>query len=324
MKAIKSVGRPVIDAIVKERENNGIFKSLDDFIERMSGSEANRRTVEAFIKAGAFDSLGGTRKQYMIVYNSIIDDVADDRKNNVAGQMSIFDMMEGEETKGRRFNLPDVGEFPEDERLSYEKEVLGVYVSSHPLLEYEKLLKKNTSANSIQFSIDEEKGVPTVKEGSEQTIGGIISDVNIRHTKKGDTMAIIRLEDLFGTVEVIVWPNKYLSYAPYLTNDRKVLISGKVKIDDERDAQLMANTITPFEEIPRKLFIQFENMDSYKEKNDSLTELIKQHTGRDSVVIYLREEKKQKLLPRYQNVNADEEFINILSGIYGEENVKLT
>ena len=323
LKAIKSVGKPVIDAIVSEREKNGKFKNIDDFIERLSGGDVNRRAIEAFIKAGAFDSLGGTRKQYMTVYNVIIDNVADDRKNNIAGQMSIFDLLGGEDSKSRRFTLPDVGEFPEEERLSYEKEVLGVYVSSHPLLEYEKLIKKNTTADSELFKLDEEKGVPSVKEGSTQTIGGIISDINIRHTKKGDTMAILKLEDLLGTVEVIVWPDKYLSYAPYITADRKVLISGKVKCDDERDAQLVANKITAFEEIPGKLFVRFKDMEDYKLRSELMLAAMKDCGGRDSVVIYLESERKQKVLPRSQNVKADEELIERLAGIFGEENVKL-
>ncbi len=323
LKAIKSVGGPVIEAIVRERESNGKFTNIDDFLERLAGTELNRRAVEAFIKAGAFDSLGGTRKQYMAVFNTIIDNITDERKNNVAGQMTIFDLMAGEEAKSKRFNLPEIGEFPEDERLSYEKEVLGVYVSSHPLLEYENILKKNTTANSSQFEIDEESGVPAVKEGSNQTIGGIISDVNIRHTKKGDTMAIIRLEDLFGTIEVIVWPDKYLAYAPYLVVDKKVLIYGRTKCDDERDAQLVANKITPFEEIPRKLFIRFGNMEDYKLRSELLLAAIQNHGGRDSVIVFLKDEKKQKVLPRSQNVNADKELIGTLEGIFGEDNVKL-
>ncbi len=323
LKAIKSVGRPIIEAIENEREKNGKFTSIDDFIERLAGTELNRRAVESFIKAGALDSLGGTRKQYMFVYNAIIDNVVDERKNNVAGQMSIFDLMSGEDVKSRRFSLPNVGEFPEDERLSYEKEVLGVYVSSHPLLEYENLLKKNTTANSSQFEIDEETGIPAVREGSVQTIGGIISDVNIRQTKKGDTMAILKLEDLFGTIEVIVWPDKYLAYAPYLVVDKKVLINGKVKCDDERDAQLIANKLTAFEEIPKKLFIRFSNMDDYKLRNELLLAAIQDHGGRDSVVVYISDEKKQKVLPKSQNVKADEELIGSLSRIFGDENVRL-
>ncbi|MCR4744553.1 MAG: DNA polymerase III subunit alpha [Lachnospiraceae bacterium] len=324
LNAIKSVGRPVIDTIVKERELNGKYKNIDDFIERVSGTEVNRRAVEAFIKSGAFDSLGGTRKQYMTVYNVIMDDVADERKNNIAGQMSIFDMLGNGNEKSKRFSLPNVGEYPEDERLSYEKEVLGVYVSSHPLLEYEKLIKKNSSASSVDFELDEEKGVPTVPEGSKQTVGGIISDVVIRHTKKGDTMAILKLEDLLGTIEVIVWPNKYLAYAPCLVADKKVFISGRAKCDDERDAQLVADTITPFEDIPRKLFIQFHTMDEYKSGNEKLMAAIKDHGGRDSIVVYIRDEKKQKVLPRSQNVKADKELITRLEEIFGEENVKLS
>ncbi|SFK87563.1 DNA polymerase III catalytic subunit, DnaE type [Lachnospiraceae bacterium KH1T2] len=324
LSAIKSVGISVIESVEREREANGPFVSLKDFVDRMTGTEVNKRTVEALIKAGAMDSLGGTRKQYMSVFNVLMDTAADDRKNNIAGQMSIFDMMGSKAAQESKIEkLPNVGEFPDDVKLAFEKEMLGVYVTGHPLREYEKLWRKYITADAGQFALDPETNVIGLKERSSQTIGGLISDINIRHTKKGDTMAILMLEDLIGTVEVVVWPDKYAAYAPYLTPDRKVFITGTVKADDEKDGQLIANKVMTFEEMPRKLYIQFASRAEYDEKEQRLMDILRPSEGNDTVIIYLREEKQQKVLPRSQNVKCDQTLMDLLLNEFGDKNVKL-
>ena len=223
--SIKGVGRTVIDAIVAEREEGGSFKSLKDFIERMSGGEVNKRTIEGFINAGALDCLPGTRKQKTYVYAQIIDSINNDRKHNLAGQMSLFDMMPDVSREDYELKMPDVGEFDEDELLSREKEVLGVYVSGHPLRAYEGLWRKNVTRTTVDFAYDEESKAVKVADNERVTVGGIIEGKTVKYTKTGKPMAFLSLEDLLGTVEVIVWPNDYEKNSAYLNEESRIFRS---------------------------------------------------------------------------------------------------
>ncbi len=323
LSAIKSVGVPVIRALENERSMGGKFRDFRDFIDRMTGNEVNKRTVEAFIKAGAFDSLGGTRKQFMSVYQQMMDSAADEKKNTMAGQMSIFDLMGSSAEQYRVTKLPDVGEFPKELRLAFEKEVLGIYLSGHPLEEYENLMAKHSDAKTVDFILNPETNVIGLNEGQKVTVGGLIAAIQTKQTKKGDTMAIIALEDLIGTVECIVWPKQYMKYANVLQQDSKVFLTGRVKADDEKDGQLMVDQVETFDEIPRKLYIQFADMKEYEAKWSGLSEELKNSEGRDSVIIYIRAEKKQRVLPGYQSVCADQALMDRLIELYGEKNVKL-
>ncbi len=321
LSAIRSVGAPVIRAIELERTANGKFVSLRDLIERLSGKEVNKRTIESFIKAGALDSLGGTRKQFMLIYSSIIDTVNEERKNNLSGQMSLFDM--AGDTGLRQsldIKLPDVGEYPEETKLMYEKEVLGVYVTGHPLQEYESVWKKNITAMTTDFIRDEQTGAVKLAEGSRQTIGGMISDINVKHTKNGDTMAIINLEDLVGNTEVIIWPKTYSANRELMENDRKVFIEGRVKVDDERDGQLMADKVVPFELMPKKLFLQYDTMETYESGKEALEDILTDSHGIDTVVIFIKEGRMQKNIRQKADSS---EIIESLIALLGADNVKV-
>lgn len=321
LSAIRSIGEPVIKAIETERDANGKFTGLKDFIERLSGKEVNKRTIESFIKAGALDSLGGTRKQFMQVYTQMIDAVNNERKNSVTGQMSLFDIAKDAGMQSSfEIKLPDVGEYPKQLLLSFEKEVLGVYVSGHPLEEYQKMWKKNISAMTTDFLRDEQSGAVKLEEGSKQTIGGLIADVNVKHTKNGDTMAILSLEDLVGNVDVIIWPRLYSTSREYLTADRKVFITGRVKADDERDGQLMADKVIPFENMPKKLFIQYADMPTYEAGKQALNDIITDSHGSDTVIIYYKAEKKQLVMR--QKVDSTE-IMDALVSLAGSENIGL-
>ena len=173
--AIKSIGRPVIESLIRERERDGKFRSLKDFIERMSGKEVNKRTIEHFIKSGAFDSLGGTRKQFMVVYVQLMDQVNQERKYSMTGQMSLFDLVGEEEKAEFDTQMPDVGEYEKETRLSFEKEVLGVYLSGHPMEEYEERWRKGITRTTLDFQLDEETGRTRVHDGVKETVGGIIA-----------------------------------------------------------------------------------------------------------------------------------------------------
>ncbi len=321
LSAIRSVGAPVIAAVLSNREKNGEYRDLLDFITRVAGREVNKRAIESFIKAGALDSLGGTRKQYMTVYAGMIDGVLEDKKKNLSGQMSLFDLMQDTDT-GEAFEakLPDEGEYPKEMLLSYEKEMLGVYVSGHPLEEYEKVWKRNITAMTTDFIRDEQTGNISLEEGSRKMIGGIVSDLRIKQTKKGDTMAILTIEDLVGTVEVIVWPKAYAAFKEFLTMDRKIFVEGRVRIEDERDAQLAADRILAFEDMPKKLFLRYKDVSLYEENQKDLEQIVTDTHGVDTVILYFEKEKIQKKL---KYLVDSEEIFERLRKMLGDENVKI-
>ena len=321
--SIKGVGWPVIEAIVAERELNGPFVSLKNFIDRLTGREVNKRTVESFIKAGAFDTLNGTRRQFMSVYTQIIDSVTQDRKNNLAGQMSLFDLVDDDTKDDFEIKLPDVGEFNKDELLAYEKEVLGIYVSGHPLEEYESIWRKNVSNTTIDFILDEESGLTKVKDNAKVTVGGIIESKTIKYTKNGKTMAFLGLEDLLGTVEVIVWPNDYEKNAAFLNEDSKVFIKGRVSAEEDKDAKVVCEQIIPFDSIPKKVWIKLKTMEEFLSREQELYAAIADSDGKDLVVIYIEETKQMKQLDRNRSVKADNVLTQKLSTMFGEGNVKV-
>ncbi len=321
--AIKSVGRPVIEIVVEERKRRGPYSNLKDFITRMADKEINKRAVENFIKAGALDSLGGTRKQFMSVYVQILESIHQDKKNNMAGQISLFDIAGEEEKESYEIKLPPVGEYSKEMKLSFEKEVLGIYVSGHPMEEYRDIWQKNITNTTTDFLLDEETDMTVVKDGQPVTIGGIISDKRLKYTKNEKVMAFLQLEDMLGSVEVIVFPRDYEKNSDKLTEDRKVFIKGRVSAEDEKDAKLICEKITAFEEIPKKLWIKFPTKELFEEKEEELMASLHDSEGKDSVVIYIETPKAMKTLPPNQNVNADSDLIDRLETLYGKENIRV-
>ncbi len=321
--AIKSVGRPVIEMVVEERNQRGPYTNLKDFISRMADREVNKRAIENFIKAGAMDSLGGTRKQFMSVYVQILESIHQDKKNNMAGQISLFDIAGEEEKESYEIRLPNVGEYSKEMKLSFEKEVLGIYVSGHPLEEYQEIWQKNITNKTSDFLLDEESDTTVVKDGQSAVVGGIIADKRLKYTKSEKVMAFLQIEDLLGTVEVIVFPRDYEKYSDKLVEDRKVFIKGRVSVEDEKDAKLICEKLTTFEEMPKKLWIKFPDKETFEQKEAELMSSLRDSEGGDSVVIYIESPKAMKTLPPNQNVNADNELIERLESLYGKENIRV-
>lgn len=321
--AIKGIGQPVQEAIVEERNKRGPYTSLKNFIERLTGKEVNKRTLENFIKAGAFDGLGGSRKQYMMVYAQVLDGVNQEKKNSMTGQMSLFDIMGEEEKHAYEIQLPDVGEFDRELLLSFEKEVLGVYISGHPLEEYEVQWRAQISAVTSDFYPDEETGYPRLADGSKQIVGGMITEKTIKYTKNNKTMAFLTIEDLVGTVEVVVFPRDYEANAHLMNEDSKVFIKGRVSAEDDKPSKLICESITPFGEIPRQLWIQFADKKEYENSVAGLYETLRESDGRDEVILFIRADKTMKKLPPSRNVGIDDRLIGTLSRKYGEQNVKV-
>lgn len=320
--AIKGVGRNVVDSIIEERERGGAFTSLKDFISRMSGTDVNKRLVENFIKAGAFDSMGG-RRQLLSVYESIMENTVKDRKNNLAGQMSLFDLVDDSQKESFDVVLPDVPEFDKEQLLAYEKEIVGIYISGHPLENYTDLIAKKSTAKSSDFYLDEETNEIHLRDGQEVTIGGLIADRKIKYTKNDKVMAFLNLEDLYGMIEVVVFPRDYERNAMNLNVDTKVFVTGRVQADDEKDGKLIASRIVKFEDMPKTLWLQFENKEDFTEKTSQYEAILGESEGVDTVAIVLKDTKQFKKLPPNCNVSANEELIEKLSELLGAENVKL-
>lgn len=321
--AIKGVGRNIIDLIVAERSQRGPFQNLKDFIERLAEADLNKRVVENFIKAGAFDCLPGTRKQKMSVYVQIMDSMIKDKKNNMAGQMSLFDFASEEEKADYDIKLPDVGEYKKEVLLGFEKEVIGFYVSGHPLEEYEAFWKKRISNTTAEFMLDEELGHAKIEDGKKVTVGGIIAGKTIKYTRNDKMMAFLTVEDLAGSVEVIVFPRDYEKYAAFLAEEEKVFITGRTSVEEDRDGKMILESMMTFEQAPKTLWVKFPSIEAYEQKERVLDSILLTSEGSDLVVIYCEEQKQMKKLPSNKNVKADEVLLSHLRAAFGDANIKL-
>ena len=322
LSAIKRVGRQAIESLVEERENNGKYKSLKDFMERNS-SQMNKRAIENFIKAGAMDCLEGNRRQKMMVYQQISDSISQERKNSLAGQMSLFDLVSDEDKKEFEIRMPDVEEFDKEELLAFEKEVLGIYLSGHPLESCRGMMEKTISARTIDFQPDEETNIPKVVDGQKVIIGGMITEKTIKYTKTNKIMAFLTVEDLVGTVEVVVFPRDYEKSQVLLQEDARVFIQGRVSAEDDRASKLILEKIRSFDDVPRELWIQFENRSEYGKKEQQLLADLRESPGRSSVVIYLKDVKAMKKLPAAWQVQIQDSWMGRLGEKYGKTNVKV-
>ena len=322
--AIKSIGRPVIAAIIEDRDEFGPFKNQEDFISRMSVKDGlNKRAIEHLIKSGALDCLGGTRKQFMSIYVQIVDHVNQEKKYAMTGQMTLFDMVGEEEKEQFEIKLPDVGEYSKENLLAFEKEVLGVYLSGHPLQEYEDKWRKSISATTLDFQPDEETGRAKVHDGTREIVGGMITAKTIKHTKTNQMMAFLSLEDLVGTVEVIVFPRDYEKNREYLEIDKKIFVKGRVSEEEERPSKLICETIIPFEQTKKELWVQFSDKEDFLRNEHILYGYLADSEGDDEVVIYCQKERAIKRLPRNRNIRIGQEVLSRLMNHYGEKRVKV-
>lgn len=323
LSAIKGLGRPVIESVVREREAGGAFTSLKDFAERLSGKEVNKRTVESFIKSGAFDSLTGTRKQKMMVYVQVLDEVAQNKKRNLTGQLSLFDFAEEEDRQEMEITYPDIGEYSKEQLLALEKEVMGIYVSGHPLESYEELLKKNITHTTLDFALDEETGQTKAEDGEISVVGGIISAKTVKTTRNNSMMAFITLEDMAGAVEIILFPRDYEKYKTLLYEDNKILVKGKITVEEEKAAKLICQEIIPFADNPKEVWIKYKDKESFVQDEQRLYGILSQYDGNDQVCIFLECEKAIKQLPKSKSIKAENELLAKLSETYGSGNVKV-
>ncbi len=320
--AIKSLGKHVIETMIAEREAHGKYKSLKDLMTRLSSKEVNKRTIENLIKAGALDSLGATRRQQMLMYPHIMDEVAREKKESISGQMSLFDFFSEEEKKEYEMPYPDVGEYETSEKLALEKEVLGIYVSGHPLEKYIPSMEQQITAKTTDFEPEEESGRAVARDGRHYVAGGMVSGITVKLTKHNQNMAFITLEDLYGTLEVIVFPNTYQKYKNLLEEDAAVYISGRASVSEE-NGKLIAESIVLMDQIPKEIWIQTGQINDFVKKQESLYDIIRKYPGDNGLVIFSKKEKAIKRLPAFENISGTDSSLKELNHLFGEGNVKV-
>ena len=334
LSAIKSVGSSTIAGIIKDRKENGLYKDLEDFIKRVLKYDANKRTVENLIKAGALDSLEGNRRQKCMVYEEIMDSINRERKNSIEGQMSLFDFANDEQKESLKINLPNQDEFPREMLLSFEKELMGIYVSGHPLDEFIPILKKNVTAHASEFNAAPEEGEEnvfadsdtsgaTIKDGEAVIVGGIIMEAALKYSAKGTAYGNIVLEDLTGSVKVLAFAKTFERVRPLLMEGNKVFIKGRVQNDGEREAILICDDVKSFDDCKREVWLQFANKAEYEASESTLADSIRDMDGNDCIVVYLKEEKAKKVMPPSWTLSATKDNLKILSDKFGEENVRV-
>ncbi|MGN0341199.1 MAG: DNA polymerase III subunit alpha [Roseburia sp.] len=323
LSAIKSVGRPVIESIIAERNERGKFTTLKDFITRMSGRDVNKRAIENFIKAGALDSLEGNRRQKMMIYGSLMDNLNQEKKNSMAGQMTLFDIAPEEEKADYEIRLPNVEEYDKEILLGFEKEVLGVYISGHPLEDYEEKLRINTNAVTTDFMLDEETGEVKIRDNQSVMIGGMITDKVVKYTKTNKAMAFITVEDLVGTVEVILFPKDYEKFSSYLEEDAKIFVQGRATVEEDKDGKIICEQIYRFDDAKQELWLKFSTKEDFDAKEEALYQLMQDSDGGDEVVIYIALPRAMKRLPASRNVAINGNLLASLEDFLGKENVKV-
>lgn len=323
LSAIKSVNHAFIQNLCEERRERGKFTSLNDFLTRMADKEINKRVVENLIKAGALDDLGPTRKQCMMVYVGIMDEIVQNKKNTMAGQLTLFDLADEETKADFEVKLPDVGEYSREVYLGFEKEVLGIYISGHPLEEYADKMKKNITRVTTDFILEEETGQTRVKDGELAVVGGMIVDKTIKYTRNNQTMAFLTLEDLVGNLEVIIFPKIYEKCSSILNVDEKVFIKGRVVTEEEKNGKLICEKIYSFDDTPKELWLQFATRKEYEQREEQVLDLLRDGFGKNRVIIYISGEKMMKRLPVNCSVDVSSEKVNTLTNIFGEKNVKV-
>lgn len=320
--AIKSVGVPGVKAIVREREKNGSYKGLTDFCTRLTGQEINKRMVENLIYAGAFDSFGGTRRQYISVYKSIMDGLAQSKKNNIEGQLNLFDMG-GDDDSVAEDNFSPMEEFPEKERLANEKTVLGIFISGHPLSEFIEVLDKKVSVHCADFlESNIEEGLSDIYDGQKIKIGGFISDKSVKFTRNNSQMAFIRIEDMTGSTEVIVFPKIYDKFNKYLYEDKVIIVEGRAAISEGEAPRIVCENIIPFDKIGEQpkavsIGIVLEEGVTF----DSIRSIIEQNHG--STPLYINDKASGKKYRTDENywLNVNEDTVAELRRHLRDENV---
>jgi DNA polymerase III subunit alpha len=329
MAAVKNVGVNVIEGIAKSREEKGKFTSFTDFYNKIDVSLINKRAIESLIKAGAFDNFKVFRSQMMAVYEKLLDGMHNDKKKNIEGQMNLFADFT-DDVGFLEVQYPNIKEFEKKYILAMEKEMTGLYLSGHPLEEFEETLKLQTSTRISDIIITEalEEGIAAqpskIRDGDKVIIGGIIAEVTKKFTKKNDMMAFIRLEDMYGGIEVIIFPKVLQSYKHLIEEDVVLKITGRVSIREEEQPKILCETLEPLVKVSHeKVYILIDNETLKKEAFKKIKNILLEHKGAQSVLICTKQERMKFELGKDFRVKPNEELLAFLRQEFGESNVKV-
>ena len=328
--AVKNVGVNVLNNIIAEREAGGEFKDFNEFCKRLDSKDSNKRIIESLIKCGAFDEMGDNRASLLLGYEKLLESISMDRKKNLAGQVSLFDGFGMDESMSNdiqnMYTLPKVNELEEKERLYLEKEVLGMYVSGHPLSQYKEELKKNTTINNADLNDLKDDYVSYLNLNEKEVVmGGIIVNKTIRTTKRNDLMAIIELEDLYGVIEVIVFPQVLQKYNTIIQEDKIIYVEGRLSIKEDENAKLIAREIrdmsTESNQHKPNLYLKISSIEDKELVND-LISIVTKYPGDNDVYIYA-ENIKQMYKWNHIKVNINENLIDELKHILPKTSIKV-
>ncbi len=325
--AVKNVGGAAIEEIVLIREEKGKFESFIDFCEKVPTAVLNKRQIESLIKAGAFDSTGAKRAQLMAIYEKTIDGISKQRKNNIEGQVSLFDKGPLTETFIPKDNLPKLKEFTDKVKLNLEKEMLGIYLTGHPLSEFEDIIEETSNTNSAELKeLNQEHSIEMDKrlyDGAKISIGGIIIKKQNKVTKNNKLMAFATLEDLYGSVELIIFPNVLDRYSEIIQEDSIVMVEGKLSYKEDENPKIICEGMSPInKDLKKKIYVKIDKDKNIKQEKKKLMNLLKKFSGLNEVSVYLEKNKKNYRLPsKFRGDASNNLFIVELKEILGEDNV---
>lgn len=325
LSAVKGVGRTAAETILEERKK-GSFKNFEDFVLRMSAKGLNRRAMESFIHAGSLDSLEGNRREKLVMLSEVLEDLQKGKKDIIPGQMSLSDLLGEESEEKGDFELlfPDLEEFPKAELLRNEKDALGVYLSGHPLDSDKALMKEVCTRKARDFSEEaqEEQKEDGIQDDEICIVGGLLTNINKRITKKNEMMAFLTIEDNTASMEVVAFPRTFETAKEFLTEDSKIFVKGRIQKKDEGEAKLIAEKIILFAKVPKEIWVQFSDKEEYEKREAELLQILKEYKGESEVVLYLRKEKAIKRLPGEFRIDSGEGTRGLLMEKFGTENVK--
>ena len=328
--AVKNVGENAIQSMIAERTQNGLFTTFLDFCQRIEGREINKRCIESLIKSGAFDSLKVFRSKLMAVYERFLDGIAQAKKKSMEGQLSIFDLMQ-EPQESLKEDYPDIKEYPPNVMLAMEKEMLGLYVSGHPLSEYQSILDKNVNLYSKDMLIggneehngDIELELKKLTDSMRVTVGGIVVSKKTKTTKNNNLMAFIGLEDLYGTMELIVFPTIYERFSQLLQQESIVLVNGRLSLREDEQPKIICEEVLPIKSLDEKgLYMYFEK-EMTREESVSLIALLKYFNGSTPTFIRKKDDDKFKKLDRQYWIDVNNDILEELESRLGKENISL-
>ncbi|SMC23334.1 DNA polymerase-3 subunit alpha [Clostridium acidisoli DSM 12555] len=328
--SVKNVGFNVIESIVSARNKKGKFTNFVDFCNKIDIGVVNKRAVESLIKSGAFDCLGVFRSKLSAVFEKIMDGIGSQRKKNIDGQMSLFTDFADDKQEDIDIKYPDIKEFDKKYILSMEKEMTGLYISGHPLDEYEETLNNLTNTKISDIVVDESleniesDGSYKIMDGDRVVIGGIITEVSRKITKKNTMMAFIKVEDMYGTVEIVVFPKVLEKSNALIKEDGLVIVKGRVSIREEEQPKILGEDITPLAKITAtKVYLQIEEEKQIMSVINNMSKMLSEFKGNTPIYLCTKKERKKFMLPDNLWINEDIEILNLLRDKFGNENVKV-